>query len=492
MTGSSFPRWLCLALALPALACSDDGASKDDSSGSETSGTPGDGDGDPTGDGDGDPTGDGDGDGEALRPNWHEDIAPIVQGKCAGCHLDGGIGPFALTSYAEAAPWATLALEAIDGGIMPPWGAIETDECQPEHSWKDDPRLTPEQRQLFADWIANGTPEGDPANAAPLPEPPSLELPNATATLQNPSPFTVGGSSDSFVCMVVDPGHEGDVWVDGVQLIPDNDEVVHHVLTYIDKNSVSDGWVDADGKFPCPGGFVSGDGITQISTWVPGGVPTETPPGVAFEMPVGAKVIMAYHYHPTGQGDEIDQSSIALRWTDQEPDLKAYMGVFGAIFNDNDINPGPNDPGGVPIFEIPPGVSDHVESVTVVIPDLLPPVEVFTMGTHMHYVGVDMKIWIERAGEEICWIQTPQWDFNWQRLYDVDAPLGSLPTVQGGDVIHLRCTYDNTLANENLLEALADQGLSEPIPVGVGEQSLEEMCAMLFGVATNLPVEGFF
>ena len=37
--------------------------------------------------------------------------------------------------------------------------------------------------------------------------------------LQNPSPFTVGGTSDSFVCMVVDPGNEQDVWVTGVQIV---------------------------------------------------------------------------------------------------------------------------------------------------------------------------------------------------------------------------------------------------------------------------------
>src|SRR5690606_12993079 len=113
-----------------------------------------------------------------------------------------------------------------------------------------------------------------------------------------------------------------------------------------------------------------------------------------------------YHYHPTGSGNEIDQSSIALRWTEEEPPIKAYMGVLGAIFNSNGVDPGPNDPDGVPIFQIPAGVADHVETVTYVVPAVLPPIDLFTIGTHMHYVGVDMKIWIERDGEELCWIQT--------------------------------------------------------------------------------------
>jgi len=461
---------------LPLLGCGSPGAAESDVS-TETTATTATGDGDD------------DGDVEAPRPNWHQDIAPLVYGACVGCHVDGGIAPFSLEDYERAAPWASLASEAVNAGSMPPWGAIETDECQPMHSWRDDVRLRAEEQLLLADWVRAGAPEGDPADAVALPQPPSLDLDNTTITLQNPTPFTVGGTADSFVCMVVDPGNTEDVWVDGVQMLPDNSEVVHHVLTYIDSTSASDALVDADGKFPCPGGFAAIEGVNQISTWVPGGVPTETPPDVAFRMPAGSKVIMAYHYHPTGSGDEVDQSSIALRWTDQAPALPAYMAVIGSIFSADGLEPGPNDPDGVPVFEIPANVAGHTETMRFVIPDGLPSVEIFTMGTHMHYAGVDMKIWVERGGQEQCWLQTPQWDFNWQRFYDVDAPIGSLPVVQGGDVIMLRCTYDNTLDNPLLAQALAEQGLSEPVTIGVGESTLDEMCAMMVGLATDLPLD---
>lgn len=491
MHARALPRLMIVLPALLLLACADDGAGSDDEGQAETGTDTSDGD---TGGTDGADTDTGTGDtgGEALRPNWHEDVAPVVYANCVGCHYDGGIAPFSLESYEQAAPWSALMNDAVADQIMPPWGALETEECQPDHSWRDDLRLSAEEKQLFADWLDAGSPEGKPEDAAQLPEPPSLELAEPNVVLQNPTPYTVGGTEDDFVCMVVDPGHTQDVWVTGVQMIPDNTQVVHHVLTYIDTNSASDGVADADGKFPCPGGFVSLDGASQISTWVPGGVPMETPPEVGFHMPVGAKVIMAYHYHPTGAGDEIDQSSIALRWTEEEPPVKAYMAIMGAAFNSNNVVPGPNDPGGQPIFEIPPNVADHTETVVYQLPDFVPPLDVFTVGTHMHYVGVDMKITIERGGEELCLVQTPRWDFNWQRNYDVDAPVGDMPKIQGGDTIILECTYNNTLDNPFLVEALAEQGLSEPITVGVGESSLDEMCVMLFGVATELPLEEFF
>ncbi len=478
MTGSTPSRLVCVLLAVPALACgNDDGPQSDDEGQTQTTGETT----------DGETTGD-ETTGEPLRPNWHEDIAPVVHASCTGCHFDGGIGPFALETYEQAAPWGQLMTDVVVDGLMPPWGAIETDECQPDHSWRDDTRLSDEHKQLLADWVSAGTPEGDPADAVALPEPPSLELADPSVVLQNPSPFSVGGTTDSFVCMVVDPGNQQDVWVTGVQMIPDNTQVVHHVLTYIDTNAASDALVDADGKFPCPGGFVSLDGATQVSTWVPGGVPTETPPDVGFAMPVGSRVIMAYHYHPTGAGNEIDQSSIALRWTEQEPPVKAYMAVLGAAFDADGLLPGPNDPDGVPVFEIPPNVAGHTETLTYVVPDILPPVALFTMGTHMHYAGVDMKISIERNGVEQCLIQTPRWDFSWQRNYDVDAAIAEMPTVQGGDIVTLRCTYDNTMNNPFLVAALAQQGLTEPIPIGVGESTLDEMCVMLVGIATDLPI----
>lgn len=288
----------------------------------------------------GDPT-DGGETGAAVRPNWHEDIAPVVHANCVGCHFEGGSAPFSLVTYEMASTLAPLLDEAVAAGTMPPWGALETDECQPTHTWRNDLRLSAAEKQLFADWVAAGAPEGDPSAAVALPVPPSLELREPSAILQNPAPFTVGGKQDSFICVVVDPALDKDVWITGVQMVPDNEQVVHHVLMYVDKNSASDDLVDADGTFPCLG-FVSFDGAQQIGTWVPGAVPTETPEGVGFPMPAGAKIVLAYHYHPTGAGDEIDQSAVALRWTEQKPTVNAVMGLFG---NGDGLEPGPNDPG---------------------------------------------------------------------------------------------------------------------------------------------------
>ena len=475
----------CSLALLSALALSACGSDPDEPA--DENGETGDGDGDPgDGDGDGDP---GDGDGDALRPNWHQDIAPLVHENCMGCHADGGIAPFSLETYEAAAPWGALIDDQVSQGLMPPWGAIETDECQPAHDWRNDLRLSSDEKQLFADWVAAGTPEGDPEDAAPLPAPPNLDLSNPSATFQNPSAFTVGGNEDSFICYSIDPGLSSDVWITGMQLVPDNAQVVHHVLIYVDPAANSAAVADQNGSYPCFG-TAGVDGAKLLGSWVPGAVPLDMPDDIGLPMPAGSRIILAYHYHPTGGADEIDQSSLAVRWVDQKPPYEGLVDLLGNFPTAPGLEPGPNDPGGTAVFAIPAGVSDHTETMSITLPDSIPPIDLFALGTHMHYVGVDMKVWIERDGQEICLIQTPRWDFNWQRNYMIDASIGQFPKVRGGDVIKLRCTYDNTLDNQLLAEALAAAGMDAPTNVYLGESSIEEMCLILFGLAAPFPLGG--
>jgi hypothetical protein len=102
----------------------------------------------------------------------------------------------------------------------------------------------------------------------------------------------------------------------------------------------------------------------------------------------------------------------------------------------------------------------------------------------MHYVGRDMKIEVEHPdGSTECLLQTPDWDFDWQRVYYYDAPLASSPVIRPGDVLRLRCTYDNSMENEAVRRALDEQGLDAPVRVKLGEETLDEMCLGAFGVA---------
>ena len=67
----------------------------------------------------------------------------------------------------------------------------------------------------------------------------------------------------------------------------------------------------------------------------------------------------------------------------------------------------------------------------------LPELRLLVIGTHMHYVGREMSIRVEREttanGDppSECLIATPEWNFNWQRGYQYDVPIDKLPRLQG-------------------------------------------------------------
>jgi hypothetical protein len=428
----------------------------------------------------------------ASTPTWHKDIAPIVSGHCKGCHQLGGIGPFPLDSYASAKRVAGGMVSMVNAGLMPPWHARDTEECKPRLPWKEDIRLSDAQKKLLQDWVEAGAPEGDPARATALPAPPSLDLKNRNVRVTMAKAYNVQSGPDIFRCFPMPYTFAEETWLNGLQVVPGNAKVVHHVLVWLDKDGESDKRAGADGSYQCFG--APGFNASLLGAWAPGGVPVEPPPDVGLRIPKGSKIVINVHYHP-GAGAEDDTTSVDLRWSAARPSFEALLALPGNARTPKDgLMPGPDDPPSGPDFVIPAGVRDHTERMDITIPaTLIVPAKIFGVGTHMHYVGTDMKVEIDRTnrvggpppGEPVkeCLIQTPHWDFHWQRGYAYDAPFAMLPTVRAGDVLNLRCTYDNSMMNPHVVSALQEQGLSSPRDVRLGEQTLDEMCLGAFGIA---------
>jgi len=418
---------------------------------------------------------------------WYGGVQALMVEKCGGCHTDGGAGPFPLDIYEEAVEMSGRALGAVEDGIMPPWSAQDTDECAPTRPWKDDLRLSDEDRDLLRQWVFNDTPLGDAANPYPVPPRPAIGLADAAIDKAFQQPFTVPSQrQDVFECFVLDPGVTEDGWLTGVQVTPGNAKVAHHALVFLDNGAQSEA-LATDGHFPC---FSNPDiDVSLIAAWAPGSLPTMLPESTGIPIKAGARVVVQMHYHPSAE-TQVDQSSVQLAFSTARPDYEAQMALLGNFDNFNaakntGLMAGPNDMNGMPEFLIPPGMRDHTETM-VYKHDLPIAVPVFSVGAHMHYVGTDMKI--ERtfsdtsADDRECLLQTPKWNFNWQRTYQFDVKYDDLPTIRPGDEIIMRCTYDNSMNNEFLTDALKEQGLVAPVPVRLGEQTLDEMCLGVFGV----------
>src|SRR6202011_5455727 len=128
----------------------------------------------------------------AQGPTYAKEVAPIIQAKCHICHRDGDIAPFSLNTYDQAVAWSEDIARDVTSGAMPPWKPVAG-----FGNFRDSYALTADEKQTILDWIANGTPLGNPDD---LPEAPpdngpwTLGAPDIT--LQVPAPFTPNRGKD--------------------------------------------------------------------------------------------------------------------------------------------------------------------------------------------------------------------------------------------------------------------------------------------------------
>jgi hypothetical protein len=420
----------------------------------------------------------------AGGPTFSADVAPILEKHCLGCHAPGRIAPFSLTSYADAKVVSSQIVTEVTERRMPPWSTFSTDECQPRHGLRDDLHLSSAEIETLRAWNAHGAPEGE-SGVALSPPAPLDSLPGTDLELVPEKPFVASSDGDKFRCFVLDPKLGQAAYVNGQHVIAGNPAIVHHVLIYIDPNRKSAAKMDADGGYDCFGGVGVND-VNLLGAWAPGMGPIELGPDTGALIPANALLVMQVHYHANGTEAAPDATKLALRFNESKPQYLLEVVLLGnmpgPLPGGNGLLPGPNDPDSGVEFRIPANAAGHIERMRFTVPSLPVPVHIYGAAPHMHYIGTDLKTTIGHANpapgeaKEECLIQTPQWDFTWQRFYVYDAPLEELPELRSGDVINIRCTYDNTLGNPFLKRALNEQHLSAPVDVRLGESTLDEMC----------------
>lgn len=417
-------------------------------------------------------------------PTWYADVAPIVSENCSGCHQNGGAA-FDLTDPARATGMASAMASAVSAGIMPPWGAVETDDCTPLRPWKGDRRLSDEEIATIVAWAEADAPLGDAATAADAPVAPPENLEGDVLELPFESNYLTRGGADELVCLALDPQNTEDLWVDGVQVVPSNLSISHHTLVMLDTESASDALVNSDGWYDCSGSTGLGN-AELLATWVPGMGPTYAPEGTGIRIPAGAKLVLQMHYHPSGAVGEEDRPTLRLRQLPSPAAKGLHSTLIGNyITAAQGLQAGPNDRAGAE-FRIPANVAGHTEEMWTTFSDPIPEIPIPMVGAHMHLVGTGMSVWLERAtpsGDEPsteCLLPASRYDYDWQQLYRYEGDLSDMPTLSSGDTLVIRCTYDNTMDNPGVVRALADAGRSSPTDVYLGEGTLDEMCIGVF------------
>ena len=357
---------------------------------------------------------------------YAKEVARILQSHCVTCHRPGEIAPFSLTDYRQAAGWSSMIDEVVDLGRMPPWHA------SPEHGkFANDARLSADEKKAIRDWVAAGSPEGDPAD---LPPPPQFvegwQIPRPDVVLEMPCEIEIPAEgSMPYELVKIDPKISHDVWVRASQVRPGNPAVVHHVVVYVLPPGVEK--IDEAG-----GDFVA--------AYAPGMPARVLPDGVAKRIPAGSKIVLQLHYTPRGT-KQVDRSRIGLLFADPATVHKELMSGMALNFR----------------LQIPPGAPDYNSRADFRFsqPSLL-----LSLLPHMHLRGKSMRFVAEYPdGRREVILDVPRYEFDWQNLYVLDQP----KPMPEGTILHTEARFDNSAENPN-----------NPDPrraVTFGEQTRDEM-----------------
>lgn len=364
-------------------------------------------------------TGGGTGGGTAATgPTWYKDVLPVVQSNCLGCHVNGGIAPFPLDSYAAASSMAGAMANAVVNKRMPPWLADEA--CS--GTFRDSKALTAAEIQVIDAWFQAGAPEGNPADAPPPPMGTADALPKVDATLQMPTAYTPSASlSDDYRCFIVDPALGGTKVVTGYDILPGNKNVVHHVILYVVSRTAAQAKdaQDATPGWECFGGADVSTTAT-LGAWAPGGSAIVYPATTGIRIGAGDVIAMQVHYN-TANGVGPDQTSLKLMYG-TGAETNAYL---LPLVNSS--------------FAIPPNARDYASSKS--FPNTFGfPIKLYGFLPHMHTLG--KKISLRAGAANDCLVDIPRWDFHWQTQYFRKQPY----TLPSGQAVTMSCTWDNTTA----------------------------------------------
>jgi hypothetical protein len=381
---------------------------------------------------------------EETGVTYQRDLRALVEENCLSCHVEDGIGPFALDSHEALATYAPLVIEAVENGTMPPW--LPDPSCR---HYRDERILTDEERGLFRQWKMDGMKEGDASDYVPATTG-SLtieEIGAPTVELAIPEAYLPNAElTDDYRCFIMDYEFAEETYLRTSNVVPDQVEMVHHVILFLVPPQFVPAVQALDQReagpgYTCFGGVGAGQ-PQPLAGWVPGTPITPGSDEAGVRIPAGAKVVLQMHYNLLAQAPAPDQTSIQLWFLEERPEFLLQASFFphlGIEIEAGDANS----------HQMRTFVNDSNEPWTIV-----------STAPHMHLKGkrlLTTKIGLD--GTESCVVDIPAWDFHWQQGYAFLE--GEELRVAPGESLRLECWYDNSRGTEKITW---------------GEGTLDEMC----------------
>ncbi len=343
---------------------------------------------------------------EGPPPQFHRDIAPILNLHCVRCHRENGGAPFPLQDYSAVSSHAEMIAEVVTDERMPPWYANSK-----IGKFHNDASLNRDERQKLVHWVRSGRVEGDAADApaAPVFDQSGWRIGKPDLIIKMLDEHTIPATG------FVDYRHLAlpylflqETWIEGIEIRPDNPAVVHH----------------------CNMAYVTAKGAgeeTFITGYVPGGQPMDLSRfdnGLAFRIPQFAGLGLQVHYTTTGKPERC-RISVGVRYA-RRPVQKQLRHM---LFDPRRIRIAP-DHGAFPITAEKTLDRD---------------ISLLGMFSHMHLRGKDMTFYAHVPNQpRETLLQIPNYNFEWQLAYELAPGAKLLPR---GTRIEAVAHYDNSAFN---------------------------------------------
>lgn len=377
------------------------------------------------------------------------DVAPILQQNCQVCHQPGAIGPMSLMTYEDVRRYARRISRLVEAGDMPPY---QYDSDVGIQQLKEDWRMSDDEIQTIVDWVALGSPEGDPADMpAPIdwPDPAEFRLADRFGepdVVVASAPYDVPEvGQDRWWRPTTPVGVNETRCIKAIETKPSvvGRAVAHHANSSLE---------------------VAGERAGRLSEYALGKVGEIVPEGACRRLPANADVVWDIHYWPNGVEVDDDQVEVGI-WLHPED----YEGTYDQSLTLYFLQGGRG-------YDIPP----HGTLMTQGFHSFDSPVRIDSWQPHGHTRLVAMSIEILRKnGRREMVSMVSNWSALWHHshIYEDDVA----PLLEVGDQLILTGWYDNTANNRY-----------NPDPdqwVGIGDRTADEMSHAWIAV-THLDEEG--
>lgn len=410
-------------------------------------------------------------------PTYYQDVAPILSRNCNGCHVTGGIAPFALDTPDNAVGYASKIVEATESRQMPPWPPGPNSPA-----YEHDRRLSEEQIATLRTWLEAGSPLGDASKPADLPAPDVVNLSSISLEKDIGVDYVPDKTlTDDYRCFLVDLDATETRLATAYEVVPGNRRTVHHVIVYLFDQTAKQQLIDADNQTPdrpgwdCFGGpeprGTNLDPTGVIGGWVPGQSAVKFLPGTGKQITTGTVAVVQMHYNLAG-GSDPDRTRLRLTYA-QKAAESTIQPLYTVPFYKYDLTIPANSEG---------VVQERTRSMLEWTHNLF-----FTdnegyitsVAGHMHRLGTSISLTLVNESGAHMLLDIPAWDFHWQGTYQLVSPV----QIKPNDAVIIRCTYDNTVARRT-----SEQFVTPMKDVTWGEGTEDEMCLAYADIVDNNPV----